>query len=293
MTTFCSLALIPLLGIGPVVEPPAAAVPKGRLVVDGGGKASPAVRKRTLAASGGPKAKVLVVPQASSLPQAGPIAAARWREIGAEDVAILDLADAGAIEKVRRADLIWIGGGDQGRFMERLRGTGIPEAIRARYRDGGTVGGSSAGAAVMSRVMIARGAEDHPKPLANYPILSEGLGLWPEVIVDQHFLKLDRTDRLKRAVAEYPDLIGVGVDESTAVIVRGRSIEVVGESRVVVIDMRKAEAKVPAVIASTGGGGDGPPPSGSPPSPRVSTLNPGVTFDLDRGMIAEPIAEER
>ncbi len=294
MTTLCLLALLGFQELRGELEPVRPATAKGCLVVEGGGKPSIDVRKRFLALAGGAACRVVVIPQASALPDSGPIAATRWRDLGAQNVTILDLADlVAAVDLIRHADLIWIGGGDQERLMRRLKGTGLPEAIRARYRDGATVGGSSAGAAVMSRTMISRGGEDFPKPLANFPIFAEGLGLWPEVIVDQHFLKLKRTDRLRRAVEEYPDLIGVGIDESTAVIVRGQTMEVIGNSLVTVIDQRKPSLILPAVEVLKGGGGDGAPPAAPSPAYRLSTLNPGVTFDLDRGMILDSIAEKR
>jgi len=86
--------------------------PKGKLVIDGGGKPSAAVYKKTLALAGGPKAKVVIIPQASDLATSGPKVASRWRDVGAEDITILDISDAkAAVEVVNRADLIWIGGG--------------------------------------------------------------------------------------------------------------------------------------------------------------------------------------
>ncbi len=289
------LVLIPaLVGNGLAKEAKADTDPKGRLVIDGGGKPSAAVYKKTLALAGGPKAKVVVIPQASDLATSGPKVASRWRDVGAQDVTILDISDAkAAVEVVNGADLIWIGGGDQERLMKRLKGTGVPEAILARYRDGATVGGASAGAAVMSKVMISRGGEEFPMPLANYPLFGEGLGLWPSVIVDQHFLKLRRTDRLKRAIAEYPEYLGVGIDESTAVIVSGNTFEVVGDSSVFVVDARVSEAKLPTLKAASGGGGDGPPPVVPASGPKTATLNPGMIFDLDRGIIPEQVAEKR
>src|SRR4051794_29580546 len=144
--------------------------PKGKLVIDGGGTPSKDVYKRTLELAGGPKAKIVLLPQGSSSPSSGPKGVRRWLDVGAGDVQILDLADPkAAVEVVLHADLIWIGGGDQTNLMRKLQGTGVPEAIRQRYRDGAVVGGASAGAAVMSKIMIARGVDEFPKPLANFP----------------------------------------------------------------------------------------------------------------------------
>jgi cyanophycinase len=162
------------------------------------------MKKRVLELAGGPKSRVVIIPQASNLPAAGPKSAEKWREAGAEDVTLLDLTDPkAAVRTILHADLIWISGGDQGRLMKRLKGTGVPEAIHARYRAGATVGGASAGAAVMSRTMIARGGEEYPRPLANFPIFGEGLGLWPGVIVD-HVLRRGGTVALLRVRVQIP-----------------------------------------------------------------------------------------
>ena len=185
--------------------------------------------------------------------------------VGASEVAILNPADPkGAVAAIDEADLIWVRGGNQNLLMDALAGTEIPEAIRRRFREGAVVGGTSAGAAVMSRVMIAgRDPKDR-----NAPRLSEGLGLWPEVIVDQHFLRRMRLDRLTGAVLGHPDLVGVGIDESTAVVVSGRQFEVIGASEVVVLDARKADKPNPTEADLT-----------------KHVLKAGMTFDLDKGVL--------
>ncbi len=274
----------------------------GRLVILGGGPTTPEVRAKTLELAGGPKARVLIVPFASNSPTAGENSANFWRDGGAENVGVLDLTDpAVARAEVARADLIWIRGGSQVLLMRTMADTGVPEAIRERFHRGGIVAGTSAGAAVMSAVMITGYAGRRGTPEGQLAKLGEGLGLWPEVIVDQHFVKRKRHERLKRAVLDHPELLGIGIDESTAVVVQGRSFEVIGPSEVIVFDARR-----PATT----------PPMAPAPEPAVATaeapgvidaamvvLKAGMTFDLDRGILeatapvtaaapaAEPIAE--
>ncbi len=292
MMALWTMASMAALGLGISPVPEAANPASGTLIIQGGGKSSLALRTRALELAGGDRARILVLPQASNLADAGEVGARRWREIGAENVEVLDLADvAAATEAIRRADLIWMGGGDQVRLVNRLTAAGLDQEIVRRYHAGGVVGGTSAGASAMSRVMIARGGDDPGRDLANYPILGQGFGLWPEVIVDQHFLKLRRTPRLAHAVADHPDLIGVGIDETMAVIVSGRKFEVFGPGQVVVIDARAPAGT--ALKVAEAGGGDGPPPETGPAAPRVSTLDGGMTFDLDRGMIPEQVARTR
>lgn len=234
---------------GPSVRAQSQPVPKGHLVIIGGGTIPDDVRARALELGGGAKATVVVLPQASELPETGPEAVAVWKKAGAEKATPLDVADrAGAIAAIKGATLIWFPGGDQTRLMKALDGTGIPEAIYERYQQGATVAGTSAGAAVMSKVMITGDEMDLQAITAKKTDTKPGLGLWRQVIVDQHFLKRQRHNRLLSAVLDHPDLVGVGIDEGTAAIVSGTVFEVIGKSSVVVIDARKA-----AVTPATAG----------------------------------------
>ncbi|HEX8200884.1 MAG TPA: cyanophycinase, partial [Isosphaeraceae bacterium] len=206
-----TLVALGLLGVGPDA-------PKGHLVIIGGGAAADEIRRQTLELAGGPEARVLVIPQASGDPTAGERTLQQWREAGAQHASVLDLDDpARAVAEVRSANLIFFRGGSQTRLMKALAGTGVPEAVLQRFQDGAVISGTSAGAAVMSRVMIA-GVDRGSRTTQ----IAEGLGLWPEVIVDQHFLRRRREDRLKNVVMTHPELIGVGIDEATAVLVSGR-----------------------------------------------------------------------
>ena len=135
--------------------------------------------------------------------------------------------------------------------MKAIDGTGLAEVIRARYQAGAIVGGTSAGAAVISEAMIT-GDADLQSLTAQKTVIAKGLGLWPEVIVDQHFLKRQRDNRLISAVIDHPSLVGVGIDESTAVVVHGGSFDVIGESSVVVIDARDATVE-PSSASGLGG----------------------------------------
>lgn len=244
----------------------------GHLVVIGGGTIPDDVRARTLALAGGDKAIVVVLPQASELPETGPEAADVWKKAGAAKATVVDVtAGAAAIDAIREATLIWFPGGDQTRFMKALGDTGIPEAIQERYRQGATVAGTSAGAAVMSKVMITGDDMDLQAITAKKTDTKPGLGLWPQVIVDQHFLKRQRHNRLLSAVLDHPDLVGVGIDESTAVVVSGRQFEVIGKSSVVVIDARKASVQ-PAVAGEPIAGRD----------LKVHVLKAGMKVDLGK-----------
>jgi cyanophycinase len=245
----------------------------GHLVIVGGGQVPVEVFQKALTLSGGKEAHVLVIPQASLLPTyQAQHALALFRAAGARRVAVLDPHDRHtALGAVRDADLIWISGGDQTRLMRALTDLDLTGAIRERFRQGATVCGTSAGAAVMSQVMLMGVRSPNRVPTAREV---SGLGLWPDVIVDQHFLRRHRTPRLLGAVLHHPDKPGVGIDEATAVVVEGHHFEVIGNSEVMVLDARHA------------------PPGGArpngPAAAPVSTylLAAGMEFDLDTDVVS-------
>ena len=213
--------------------------PAGALVVIGGGDTTTEIIEKTLKLAGGKSAKVAVL--AAANPDYGPDSVAMWERV---EVARVDLVvpqtPAAARKILTEADLIWLPGGLQGVFMNALRGTGLVELIRERHRKGTTIAGTSAGAAVMSELMIGGRSDLDSLKAGTAPYLMNGLGLWPEVIVDQHFLQKGRFNRLALATIDYPNLVGVGIDEETAVIVQGDEFEVIGDNNVTVIDGREA-----------------------------------------------------
>jgi cyanophycinase len=244
----------------------------GHLVIIGGGTIPDDVRARTLDLGGGPNAIVAIFPQASEVPETGSETVAIWKKAGAAEAVSLDAKDpAACIAAVKRATLIWFPGGDQSKLTAALEPTGIADAIRQRYRDGATVAGTSAGAAVMTKVMITGNDMDLQAITAKKTDTALGFGLWPQAIVDQHFLKRQRSNRLISAVLDHPDLVGVGIDESTAVVVTGTEIAVIGMSSVVVFDARKAAVT--------------PTPAGQPIAGRNLTLHvlkAGMKMDLGK-----------
>ena len=228
-----------LLGALILVLLPSVCFAAGALVVVGGGGTGPEIVARALELSGGPQAIVAVLPQSSALPDAGDSSVKMWLAAGAKEAAKVAFTDADAAARLRRATLIWIPGGDQNRFMKAIDGTGLADVIRERHRAGVTVGGTSAGAAVLADAMFT-GDADLKSITAGATVTAKGLGVWPEVLIDQHFLQRQRDNRLISAVLDRPALVGVGIDEGTAVIVKDGSFDVIGKSSVVVIDARGA-----------------------------------------------------
>lgn len=231
-----------------------AEAPKGHLIIIGGGSTTDEMPKRAIALSGKEKPVVLVLPQASGRDDAGQKSVAMWTELGAV-AALLENDDrAAAHAAVQAADIIWMPGGAQTRLLEFLTKNGIDEKIRARFRDGAVVGGTSAGAAVMSDAMIT-GEFDGEGLTAKTTETVPGLGLVKAVIVDQHFHKRRRFNRLLSAVLDRPALVGMGIDESTAIVLSGRRLEVIGKSSVLVVDARQAKvapAEKGAILGAAG-----------------------------------------
>lgn len=146
------------------------------------------------------------------------------------------------LDSLKKAKLIYITGGDQNRFMQIALHTPVQQAIKEAYKNGATVAGTSAGAAMMSYYMITGNqllgdttyASTFPKLWTGNLEIKEGLGLLDSAIIDQHFIKRSRYNRLLSAIAVYPTLPCIGIDEGTAIIVHGNTVKVTGESQVMV-----------------------------------------------------------
>lgn len=214
-----------------------AVAPKGTLVIIGGGVTPSGMHRKLLDLAGGIDAQVLVVPFGKGPEADAAPSVASFNKAGATHVSVMSADDAKtALAQVQSAAVIWFSGGKQSLMMPLLQRLGVVDAIRERHAQGAVLAGSSAGAAIMSKVMLM--GADKAKDGKIVPKFGEGLGVWPEVIVDQHFVKRGREPRLHAAIQAHPDLLGVGIDESTFVLVKGDSLEVGGKSTVLVLDAR-------------------------------------------------------
>lgn len=245
--------------------------PRGHLFIVGGGESPAVLVQRFVELAGGPtRARLLVVPMASSEPEAsGRDKIDELTALGAH-ASVLLLTRAEALDTARTAALdsatgIWFTGGDQARLTAVLGNTPMLAAMIRRYRAGAVIGGTSAGAAIMSDSMLT-GNQRRPDSLGyygdEYPAVARGtievvpgLGFLPGTIVDQHFLRRERHNRLLSAVLERPTLIGVGIDEGTAVEVDPDGTwHVLGRSSVLIVDARQARVTGvdAAVLGATG-----------------------------------------
>ena len=201
---------------------------RGALVLHGGGPVSAAVREKFVQLAGGAKAKIIVIPTADVEDALNEKKLEVWGSLAPASVEFLhaetrdDALRAEFSAPLADATGVWFSGGKQSKLGEIYTDTPVEAAVKAVIERGGVVGGTSAGAAIASRIMIVRGEE------------RKGLDLLPGAIVDQHFVKRNRQDRLLKIVAAHPDRVGLGIDENTTLVVRGRRVEVIGESEVVV-----------------------------------------------------------
>lgn len=166
-----------------------------------------------------------------------------FTDLGVKHISLLELDSRDQaienkhLEVVRTARTIFFTGGDQLRITSKLGGTHLCQAIHEIYLNGGIVAGTSAGASVICDNMIVAGNSEASHRIGESLQMAPGLGLISGLIVDQHFAERGRVTRLLGAVAQNPRLLGIGIDENTAVEIRQeREIAVLGEGAVYVLD---------------------------------------------------------
>jgi cyanophycinase len=243
---------------------------------DRAGKAT--VLRRFVRLAGGRRSRLVLVPTASSFQDE---VVASYTEVftrlGAPEPAVvnpkgrLEAHDPTAVELIDQATGVFLSGGSQLKLSQRLPGTPLGDALHRAHDRGAVIGGTSAGASIMSQFMISMGDEGIT-PRQRHSQLSAGLGLLEGVIIDQHFGERARYGRLLSVVAGSPSLLGIGIDEDTAIEVRGRRrFTVHGSGAVFVLDCRRATSDAPdarrgAPLMVTGA--------------VVHSLPAGATFDL-------------
>ena len=200
------------------------------------------ILERFLRVSGGADADIVVIPTASRLHETGPRYQRLFAELGAARVEVMDFdtrrdcRESGRLERLEQASGIFFTGGNQLRLSTLLGGTPVAKLIRVKNANGVTVGGTSAGASILSEHMIAFGDEGS-SVISGSVRLAPGLGLTNRFIIDQHFRQRDRLGRLLTALAYNPFAIGIGLDEDTAAFIApDDEIEVVGTGGITIID---------------------------------------------------------
>ncbi|HEY3785942.1 MAG TPA: cyanophycinase [Steroidobacteraceae bacterium] len=200
------------------------------------------ILERFVKLSGAEAADIVVIPTASRLHETGPRYEQIFTQIGAARVTVMDFdtrrdcQERGRLSRLEEATGIFFTGGNQLRVTTLLGGTPVARLIRARNANGVTVGGTSAGASILSEHMIAYG-DDGSSAIAGSVHLAPGLGLTNRFIIDQHFRQRDRLGRLLTAIAYNPFAVGIGLDEDTAALISPDDVlEVEGSGGVTIVD---------------------------------------------------------
>ena len=249
----------------------------------------PVVALEFVRRAGGKKADIVLLPQPSILRTTGPDYTRFFLELGARSVHSLDFRTRGGsdskefLKAVRSASGIFISGGTQMRLPAAIGGTALEAALLAAYQRGVIVGGTSAGAAVMPKVMIAYG-KSGATPREHMAQFSPGLGLTDKMVFDQHFRQRDRLGRLLYLITAQPGLLGLGIDENTAAIIEDDlSVTVIGTGAVTILDGSGIDVSTVAEVENGN--------AVAVSNVRLHVLTSGCTFDVKKRKAGIPLPE--
>ena len=233
----------------PAEQPPTPDLKNGTLVIVGGGGTPKGLMSRIVKLAGGKDARMVYIPCSESDQVAEPRSVlARWKRMGVKSATWIHTKDRQAanadeelLAALRNATGLWFGGGRQWNFVDSYYGTEAHRLMKDVLDRGGVVGGSSAGASVLGRYMC------RANPVANFDIMApgyeRGLGFIDGIAIDQHFSQRNRFKDMTSLKKRYPQLLGLGIDESTAVVINHSIAEVVGQGKVHFYDRQQSVAK--------------------------------------------------
>ncbi len=242
----------------PVVKGPE----HGTLIIAGGGKLGPEILGRFITLAGGPSAEIVVIPTAGGEAKYGPDCECLkiFKELGATNLTVLHttdrkVADSEAfVAPLKRAKAVWFVGGRQWHLVDSYLGTRTEAEIHNLLARGGVAGGTSAGASIQASYMV-RGARAGNEVLMA-PGYEQGFGLITGAGVDQHVTARHREGDLDALVTKHPDLLGIGIDQSTAIEVKRDSFKVLGVGHVFIHDGKEQPNGGHYYLLSAGDGFD-------------------------------------
>jgi cyanophycinase len=213
---------------------------KGTLVIVGGAMQDPAIVRRFIDLAGGPDAPIVIIPTAGEADEdynnywSG---LKQWRENGATNLTVIHtrdrkVADSEAFVKpIREARGVFFGGGRQWRLADSYLNTLTHKELAALLSRGGVVGGSSAGASILGSFMVRGDTKSNEKMIGDHTV---GLGFLKNAAIDQHLLRRNRQFDMLEVIDAHPELLGIGLDEDTAIVVEGDRFDVIGQSYAVI-----------------------------------------------------------
>lgn len=232
-------ALTLLLGVGGQAQEIGPA--NGSLVIVGGAMRDQAIVERFLELAGGPEMPIVVIPTAGE----GDDYDENWGGLaefttaGASDITVLHTRDRNVsntedfVAPIKRAGGVWFPGGRQWRLADSYLDTRVHEELRALLDRGGVIGGSSAGATIQGSYLVRGDTKTNTIMMGDH---QKGLGFLRNAAIDQHLLKRNRQFDLIDVIKTHPELLGIGIDENTAIVVQNDEFEVIGKSAVAIYD---------------------------------------------------------
>ena len=214
---------------------------KGTLVIVGGAMKSDAIIDRFIELAGGIDASIVVIPTASGNESYNkdPSFARILRKRGATNITILHTNDKNIansdsfVKPLIDANGVWFGGGRQWRLVDSYKNTLTERMIEKVLERGGVVGGSSAGATIQGSFLARGDTQNNQIMMGDH---QEGFNFLKNVAIDQHVLARNRQFDMFEILKKHPELLGIGIDENTAIVVKGNQFEVIGENYILVYD---------------------------------------------------------
>jgi cyanophycinase len=215
----------------------------GSLVIAGGGSPEPWLMQRILELAGGPQALIVIIPTSSSSNNIGSAYQGKayklFMDQGATNLTVIHTSDRDRansdvfVQSIREAQGVWFGGGRQWRTADAYLGTKTEEALWELLDRGGVISGSSAGATIQGSYLARGDTKNNQIMMGDH---EEGFGFLKNVAIDQHTLTRNRHFDMFDILKNRPELLGISIDENTAIIVKGNEFEVIGESYVLIYD---------------------------------------------------------
>ncbi|MBW7452475.1 cyanophycinase [Paenibacillus sepulcri] len=236
----------------------------GSLVIAGGGRLHSDVIERFIGLAGGTQASIIVIPtaQEENLNANKGQDLTAFEQAGAANITFLHTNDRNLADTeefaapIKSAHAVWFSGGRQWRLADAYLHTKVYQELNALLDRGGTIGGTSAGATIQGSYLVRGDTQTNTILMGDH---EEGFGFLKNVTIDQHLLRRNRHFDLVEVISAHPELLGIGIDEGTAIVVQGTTFEVVGKSYVSIYDKE--------YMNTTGG--------------KFYFLSPGDTFNLE------------
>jgi len=212
---------------------------KGTLVIVGGNMQDPAIVKRFIDLAGGPDAPIVIIPTAGEDDEYDNYWSGLklWRENGAKNLTVIHTRDPKVanteafVKPIKTARGVFFGGGRQWRLADSYLNTLTHKELTALLNRGGVVGGSSAGASILTSFMVRGDTKSNEKMIGDHTV---GMGFLKNAAVDQHLLRRNRQFDMLEVIDKHPELLGIGLDEDTAIVIEGDQFNVIGRSYAVI-----------------------------------------------------------